>query len=484
MVTRPRGSGHQDQPGARPRVATVEGPGSPPGDPGWPAQPPAASIVPMTSASGTDRPFTPPPTGPPPPGYPPPGGARRPLLRSRDDRVVAGVCAGLGTWLDIDPVVLRVLLAVLTLFGGAGLVLYAVGWVLIPQAGAPASPANQWFARQDLRHPTAAAVLVLVGVAAVLAVLVHLDTDTGVILATIAVLAFLVVRGRHAGPRPQGPPPGWYAGPPGRPGAPGQPGVSFTKAGAAGAGPFPGPETPPAYGSPAYGSPAYGPWVNHPWSAGPVPPVPARPLVPPVAPREPRPRVGRVVASVSLLAVGVALLLDRLDAVHVTPFGALALALTVVGVGLLVGAFVGRAVGMVLIGALMTVALVLGSWTHSRFGAGGAHTVWTPASLAAQDSSYAVGAGQGRLDLTGVGAGLAGHTVHAHVDSGRLVVVVPNGVPVDVTAHDGAGSIRLFGGEHGGLGVDDTFTDPDFTTATGLTLNVWAGVGVVEVDRG
>lgn len=58
---------------------------------------------------------------------------RPPLTRSADHRVVAGVCGGLGRYLDIDPVVFRVVVAVLCLTGGLGLFLYGLAWLLVPR---------------------------------------------------------------------------------------------------------------------------------------------------------------------------------------------------------------------------------------------------------------------------------------------------------------------------------------------------------------
>src|SRR4051812_28772846 len=56
----------------------------------------------------------------------------RRLRRSRSDRKIAGVAGGLGRHLDVDPTVLRVLFVVLAFFGGAGLLLYGVIWLLVP----------------------------------------------------------------------------------------------------------------------------------------------------------------------------------------------------------------------------------------------------------------------------------------------------------------------------------------------------------------
>jgi phage shock protein PspC (stress-responsive transcriptional regulator) len=71
---------------------------------------------------------------PVPPPAPEPAEAPRPVLRrSRDDRVIAGVCGGLGRHFGIDPVVLRLVFVVLLLAGGSGILLYVVGWIAIPE---------------------------------------------------------------------------------------------------------------------------------------------------------------------------------------------------------------------------------------------------------------------------------------------------------------------------------------------------------------
>ncbi len=58
--------------------------------------------------------------------------ARR-LRRSREERVIAGVCGGLGRYLGVDPVLVRVAFVVLAFAGGGGVVLYIVSWILVPE---------------------------------------------------------------------------------------------------------------------------------------------------------------------------------------------------------------------------------------------------------------------------------------------------------------------------------------------------------------
>ena len=57
------------------------------------------------------------------------------LYRSRDNRVIAGICGGLGEYFDIDPVIIRALFVVAAFGGGFGLLTYIVLWMAIPEEG-------------------------------------------------------------------------------------------------------------------------------------------------------------------------------------------------------------------------------------------------------------------------------------------------------------------------------------------------------------
>ncbi|MBP3548190.1 MAG: PspC domain-containing protein [Alistipes sp.] len=57
----------------------------------------------------------------------------RKLRRSRDNRVLAGVCGGLGNFMGIDPVVIRIAVVLLTFFAGMSLWVYIIMWLLIPE---------------------------------------------------------------------------------------------------------------------------------------------------------------------------------------------------------------------------------------------------------------------------------------------------------------------------------------------------------------
>lgn len=57
---------------------------------------------------------------------------RRRLTRSRDDRVVAGVCGGLAEYLGIDVTIVRVLFLASMLLPGPQILLYLAAWIIMP----------------------------------------------------------------------------------------------------------------------------------------------------------------------------------------------------------------------------------------------------------------------------------------------------------------------------------------------------------------
>jgi phage shock protein C len=69
------------------------------------------------------------------------------LYRSREGRMVAGVCAGLGDYFGVDPTIVRLVFAAFTVFAGMGILLYLVAWVLIPEQGETSSIAENFIAK-------------------------------------------------------------------------------------------------------------------------------------------------------------------------------------------------------------------------------------------------------------------------------------------------------------------------------------------------
>jgi phage shock protein PspC (stress-responsive transcriptional regulator) len=55
------------------------------------------------------------------------------LYRSTTDKVIGGVCGGLGDYLNIDPVIVRIIFVLLAIFGGSGVLVYIILWIVIPE---------------------------------------------------------------------------------------------------------------------------------------------------------------------------------------------------------------------------------------------------------------------------------------------------------------------------------------------------------------
>lgn len=57
----------------------------------------------------------------------------RKIRRSRTDKVIAGVCGGLGEYFSIDPIIFRILFILLVIADGVGILLYILLWLIVPQ---------------------------------------------------------------------------------------------------------------------------------------------------------------------------------------------------------------------------------------------------------------------------------------------------------------------------------------------------------------
>lgn len=56
------------------------------------------------------------------------------LFRSKKDRIIAGVCGGIGEYLEVDPTIVRIVFVLLTLAGGfPGIILYGALWIIVPE---------------------------------------------------------------------------------------------------------------------------------------------------------------------------------------------------------------------------------------------------------------------------------------------------------------------------------------------------------------
>ncbi|TAK71304.1 MAG: PspC domain-containing protein [Actinomycetota bacterium] len=457
----------------------------------------------MSDAYAAPPPGGPDPNPPLPPPVPPP---RPPLRRSTSDRVLGGVCAGVARTLGVDPVIIRVLVAVLTVLGGAGVVLYVIGLLVIPEDGAQQSEGQRLLSGRA----NATTITWLAIGAAVLVLLAFGGTfgpwgfgwggpHLGGPLIGLAVIGLVVyLLSRRSGPAaaapsvdpgpttPQGYAYGWtgtY-----RPTLPDAPPVTDTDPVQTGGAPTVSEAVPPLVLPPTAGPPPV-----LPPTAGPTPAGSPRPVR-----REPS-YLGLATLSLAVVVAGILVLLDRSGALAVPAGVVLAASLGVLGLGLLVGAVVGRARWLVWLAAPLALltACAVALPTGVRFGDGIGQRTWRPTTVAQVEQEYSLGIGNATLDLAALPADATGQLrVTARQGIGRLLVIVPNDARVEIDAEVGAGVLTVPGeSERNGSGLEVTTTvdpvvtppatPPASTSVTPLTIDLDAtlGAGNLEVRR-
>lgn len=391
-------------------------------------RPPACETIVVAMTETLQDPLPPPP--------PPPAPAARRLVRHPDDKAIGGVCAAFGRFTDTDPVLWRVLFAALVLFGGAGLVLYALAWLLIPRADQPQSFVERHLRNAD-QSVSVAGVILLFLVALVL--FAAIDDGSGVVvLAVVVALAYLVARERR--------------------------------------GAEPGTEPGETAWQPAGEPSSYG-----------VPPV-AHPFAPPVAaePRAPKQRsvLGPVTLSAAALVAGVLLLLRELGATGITGPRVLAAAMLVIGVGLLVGTWYGRARWLLAVGLVLGLVLVPVTAFQDVDVAGGAgERTWVP-TASNGTTVYKLGAGEATLDLRQLEPG-SFDAIRAEVGFGSLVVLVPEDLRVRIVSEVGLGEVlQVADGREvrtERFGDDREVLELGPSTGPQLELDLQVGLGEIEV---
>lgn len=165
-----------------------------------------------------------------------------------------------------------------------------------------------------------------------------------------------------------------------------------------------------------------------------------------------------------------------------------ALALAIAGVMLVVGSVVGRPGGLILLGALSSIALTANVAVGGSFGTDAQQIREEPLSAASVQGSYTATVGEIVLDLTRVQdpAALAGRSIDLRLRTGHILVIVPRSLNLDVAAEmEFAGGIEVPGDEGGGFNhsVDRYFRGVPSSTAEPLELDIEAKFGHIEVER-
>ncbi|MEO6606543.1 MAG: PspC domain-containing protein [Aeromicrobium sp.] len=357
------------------------------------------------------------------------------VKRSTDDRFVGGVCSGVAKYLNIDPVIVRIVIAVLTIVGFAGAVLYAAAWLFLPSEDADKSIAAGWFKLDDNEEQVRKIGLVVAGIVAVFALVGdHGDWwGAGWALVPLAALYyFFVVRPRK-------------------------------------------------YDKEAIKAQVL---ASMPTTESVTAEVQAK-IDQKVAEKiahATRPKSKALtLLTLSLIAIGVAstrIYADSHDGVPWTTYVAVALAIT--AVGLIIGTFWGHGGPLIALGLVLGLALAIGSaLPNGRIG----EQRPDPTSAADVHAKYKHGVGLLELDLTGLSdpTALLGRTIILDAGIGQTKVIVPQGLNVEIDSELKLGEISVFGRmAHG--------TDNEVNTAAAgagekLTIKIDQNVGNIEVTR-
>lgn len=357
------------------------------------------------------------------------------MERSSDDRIIAGVCAGAARYLNVDPIIVRVILAVLTVAGFAGLILYLAAWLLLPADNEDKSIAASWFKLDKNEEQVRVAGLVGAVVLATLSIIGNSSWawwgDSPWWLIPIGLVVYVLwVRPRRR------------------------------REARSAEIPVADPATVDAH------------------AEGPARTVSQQKVK---KTREPRsPALLALTASLSAIALAATWIYDETQKdVHWTAY--IAAALAVVALGLLIGTFVGDAGPLIGIGLLLAVTLAIGSvFPTGRIG----EQRPTPTSAAEVEAEYRHGIGELELDLTRVSDvdRLLGRTVRVDSGIGETTIIVPADLNVDVDAHVSAGEIDLFGRREDGTSV--SLADaPDRLGQPALTIEIDHDLGPIKVIR-
>ena len=446
-----------------------------------PAQPP-------TSPPPFEQPFSAPP--PLPPTARSDGffdAMRRIGVVRTPDRWIGGVAGGIAQRFGVDPLLVRGIFGVTVLFGGLGLVLYGLGWALLPEQ------VDGRIHLQETLHGhfhvglLGAIALFLAGVGSGNGSSGRWDNNglgwlTGLLwLAALVALVVLVIatrKNRRARrPAAGAPGPGWTG-----PGA----GTSYPDPAA--------PTFPAAAGSYPYA--AAPPYASPAGRYAPVPPVVRRP---------PKTRVGGpgagaigAVVGLSLLALAVLLIAQRQGSLDWSvPLAAGGIAIVLAGAGIIVTGLRGRSSGtlgfLAIVGVVLAVPAALFaplSWSDSSsnlqvMSAGGA---WVPTSTAQAREGVALAVGNLNVDLTGLPVDGRVVRVPIKLGAGDLTVTVPKATPVSADIRLAAGDLSWEVGPKqqiasvtGARTYDFASTEVTQGASPALVLQIEAGAGQIRV---
>jgi phage shock protein PspC (stress-responsive transcriptional regulator) len=386
----------------------------------------------------------------------------RRLERRTSNRVIGGVAGGLADYLNIDPLLIRVGFAGLMLFSGAGIPLYILGWLFIPLAGRPDSLAMGWLRSRALRPGT----IVVLGIVVILLFLSfpvmrrledwYVPGEIFWALGIALVGLFLLL------PRGQG-------------------GTGVARPPAAASAPSTGMSAAADLGAAADMASGAAPGVpaaSEYWSPGPAPAAPV-----PAEPARPASPLGWYALAAAFIAVGIVALVDSLSTVSVELADYFGVALLALGVGLIVGAWWGRARLLILFALVVLPFALASSFVKVPLDGGIGDRYYWPQSIAEVQPESRLVVGEVYFDLTKLEGQTGPVTLTASVGVGRIVVILPPDASIDATSSVEGGRLVLFGSERVGTSLRQRVVGDGAGGGATVVLKLDVGIGDVVLNR-
>ena len=414
--------------------------------------------------------------------------------RRRDDRKIAGVAAAIGRRYRIDPVLVRVAFVVTTIFGGVGIMLYLLGWLLLPEEGDEVSGAEALVGHGHSSMSKPLTIVLAIALIPASSGLFTAHVSAWLSLAAVAAAVFLLHRHR-GGMQAAVAAPGTFGA---QAGGQADPSAGATTAGTTTAGAAtattaaagtattgtaapgtaaPGRTTPPAWDP--LGAAPFAWDLPEPGPAGP-------PAEPPV--RRRRSAVTPVTLALALM-VGGAMAIAAMTSSGIGAAEVAAVTLAVIGAGLVVGSLVRGGRGLIAVAiplALVTYAMSTLPLAHlgPQYGVG--DRLWQPSNAGAVQHQYRLSVGEATLDLRDLQ--LAGNdTVEtsAQLGLGDLKVLLPQNADVRVNCEAGVGEVSCLGSEEQGphSSVETSDNGADGPGGGTIVLTASVGVGSLKVSR-
>ncbi len=351
--------------------------------------------------------------------------APRVLRRRGDDRVIGGVASGIADYFNVDPLLIRIGFVGLMVFNGLGLLLYLGAWLFIPTDTDNQSIVQRLVGGGGIVGILAAAALVIVGVSVLFSVVGGFEPRSGAV--EVAVIALIGIAIGAALMRRR------------------EPDVAAASA----------------------------------TSETATQPMPASPPVVVRRPPTPQSPLGWYVLGAMLVGIGLLALVTGISGAAVDPGRYFGLALAVLGVGLVIGTWIGHARLLIVLGLVLLPFAFAASLIDVPIEGGfGSHFI-SPSNAEELRDEYRLTGGEIVLDLTRMEDSGEPVAIAASVAMGQIVVLLPDDAGLELDAAVGGGELRILGREEEGTNLEERQVvegdGPQFE------LDLEAGLGVVRV---